>query len=96
VELESSWSQFARQTWGSAVALPEGDHAKPWLRYCLKRLSLVVARPSPLNLLQESYLDPWRHIACCMLMRCAGWDVLRQQCDQPSSHSALNSQTALE
>ncbi len=31
---------------------------------------LVACRPSPLSLLQESYLDPWQHIVACVLCRC--------------------------
>ena len=28
-------------------------------------------RPSPLNLIQERFTDPWQHLVCCLLCRCA-------------------------
>jgi hypothetical protein len=39
---------------------------------------LLPCRPSPLNLLQESYPDPWQHIICCVLCsRTSGSELIR-------------------
>jgi hypothetical protein len=39
---------------------------------------LLACRSSPLNLLQESYPDPWQHIICCVLCsRTSGSQLIR-------------------
>jgi hypothetical protein len=41
-------------------------------------LALLSCRHSPLNLLQESYPDPWQHIICCVLCsRTSGSELIR-------------------
>jgi len=40
--------------------------------------SLLCCSRSPLNLLQETYPDPWQHIICCVLCsRTSGSDLIR-------------------
>ena len=45
-EDEVMWRKFAFAKWGDSVILPASteDFKKPWLRYCLHRLSLRVVR----------------------------------------------------
>lgn len=41
-------------------------------------LAMLSCRHSPLNLLQESYPDPWHHIICCVLCsRTSGSELIR-------------------
>ena len=63
---EALWKELAEQKWGPRVrelAQPEGS----WLAWCKQRMALVSLPHSPLDLVQETYHDPWRHLAACLL-----------------------------
>lgn len=53
--------------------------AGSWHSFCVRRLNARgTPRKSPLELLQEQYLDPWQHITCCTLVsRTSGSALIR-------------------
>ncbi|KAK9841644.1 hypothetical protein WJX74_009316 [Apatococcus lobatus] len=65
------WNQLAEAKWGSRVrqlAEKEGSaRLGRWKEYCQHRMCLQDPRKSALNLIQEAYTDPWRHLVCCQL-----------------------------
>ncbi|CAL8465066.1 g4601 [Coccomyxa elongata] len=67
----SLWKQIAAAKWGrEALALCEKNVASnqiTWFEFCKHRLCLLRSPRSPLNLVQEVYIDPWQHIVSCLL-----------------------------
>jgi len=63
------WRSLALQKWGHRVEDLAGPRIASghWRQFARHRMSRASYPISPLNLLQESFPDPWAHIACCLL-----------------------------
>eukprot|EP00884_Botryococcus_braunii_P016891 jgi/Botrbrau1/3886/Bobra.0183s0107.1 len=75
------WREIAMKKWGCKVCeLAKGRCLENgWAPYCKHRLSFVTNVPSPLNLIQEDFSDPWEHLVCCLLCsRTSGSAIVKE------------------
>lgn len=61
------WRTLAERKWGHWVQQLAQVAPGNWLRYCRHRMNLESLPPSPHNLIQERFPDPWQHIVTTIL-----------------------------
>lgn len=74
------WRALAERKWGGTRVPELTARVRPggWKAFCQHRISLASLPPSPLNLVQELYPDPWQHLAACLLCsRTTGGSAVR-------------------
>ena len=78
---DAVWQQLARSKWGERVPqLAAWVEPGGWRAFAVQRLaSASPAAPSPLDLIQELYTDPWQHLVVCLsCSRTTGGPAVRE------------------